>query len=132
MIEVKNALAGLPESEEVLRADLELRVALFNAASGLQIKRLLAADLGQVKLHANTISLQGICLPFVHRLQITKRMAAVALSDNKLEEWQACVRLVPVFTDGEEQPWSVEKPSFGACNAGLGCTQARDGTGASS
>ena len=78
LCQVHNALKTLPASEEILRADLELRCSLFDAASALQLKKVASADVALIGKRCNTLLVQDIALPLSHCLEITKRVACVA------------------------------------------------------
>ena len=121
LCQVHNALKTLPDSEEILRADLELRRSLFDAATALQLKKIASADVAQIGKHCNTLLVQGITLPLSHCLEITKRVACVALADGDFLKWQKHISLATSDTsgssDGGTMAWTVEEPTFGDCLA---------------
>ena len=134
-LQVVNALKTIGPDEEVLKADLELRQSLCQAAQALQLTKLRVADLAQIVANVNVLHSQGIVLPVAHRMQITKRFASVSLADGKVLEWQSHVSLVAsthsiATAETEEsaaaqdeidpwKTWSITKPTFAACLADL-------------
>ena len=92
--------------------DLQTDIALFHAATALQVKNLETVSLGEVRKNVLLIQLNEHAIPNLNAAIITRKHASICFEDRKIDEWSKCTEL-PMAGDGSSH-WDVNDMRFAA------------------
>ena len=94
------------EDDEVVKEQLNLKKLLVNASKALQVSKVEVAAISEIKKNCAILVAQGVQLPLLTKLYVTKRVATVALGAGNEDDW-----LLALAIGGGEE-WDVKEASF--------------------